>query len=291
MLGRNDKVPLVYILGTSFSGSTLLGFVLGSSRQIFNLGEVKIIEKFRHQRDCSCGKGIRDCPFWTVFDFDATAAAPRVSFWQKLSAFASALIGNTDIRPRPDNVDRFLAEALVSARALDPDHRYLLDVSKSLWRLIYLMRCSNIDLKVVYLERDAHGAVASFVKRGDGFWRSLLIHAVNNFLIKRFLKRHRVDHIHVDYARFCAQPERSLETIGTYLSVDFGDYAAGVRQRDFHILTGNAGTRTSVLRDFQGVAYDDSWKQRLTGFQKFVLDGVNGGRDVRPAPAEGVSRS
>lgn len=35
-----EKENIIYILGNQYSGSTLLGFLLGSSKEIFNAGEI-----------------------------------------------------------------------------------------------------------------------------------------------------------------------------------------------------------------------------------------------------------
>jgi hypothetical protein len=60
-----ERTRLVYLLGPSHSGSTLLALLLGSHPEIATVGELKQtslgdLERYR----CSCGVEIRRCPFW-----------------------------------------------------------------------------------------------------------------------------------------------------------------------------------------------------------------------------------
>lgn len=59
------KIRVLYILGSGFSGSTLLGAFLGSHEKIFNLGEVKnyIQDLSAKNTACSCGQNMTECPF------------------------------------------------------------------------------------------------------------------------------------------------------------------------------------------------------------------------------------
>src|SRR5687768_14901048 len=56
---------LLYITSSSFSGSTLLTFLLAAHPRIATVGELKAtsrgdVDKYR----CSCGAFIRSCPYW-----------------------------------------------------------------------------------------------------------------------------------------------------------------------------------------------------------------------------------
>ena len=54
----------IYITSASFSGSTLLTFLLNTHPEIATIGEMKgdsmDVERYR----CSCGDPIGRCPFW-----------------------------------------------------------------------------------------------------------------------------------------------------------------------------------------------------------------------------------
>ena len=56
---------LVYIMAHSFSGSTLLTYLMAMHPQISTIGELKASP--REDTDkyiCSCGKSIKECHFW-----------------------------------------------------------------------------------------------------------------------------------------------------------------------------------------------------------------------------------
>lgn len=67
-----ELVKVVFIMGSSYSGSTMLGLVLGSDDTAFFSGEVK---QYMRRRDlkqrqspghhfCTCGERYEACPFW-----------------------------------------------------------------------------------------------------------------------------------------------------------------------------------------------------------------------------------
>ena len=60
-----ERGDLVYILAPSYTGSTLLTFLLAQHKSIATIGELKAtaredLETYR----CSCGSLMRKCHFW-----------------------------------------------------------------------------------------------------------------------------------------------------------------------------------------------------------------------------------
>ena len=60
-----ERRDLVYILAPSYTGSTLLTFLLAQHKGIATIGELKAtargdLETYR----CSCGSLMRECHFW-----------------------------------------------------------------------------------------------------------------------------------------------------------------------------------------------------------------------------------
>ena len=69
----SDRHPerFLYVVGTSFTGSTLLSFLLNLHPQIVSVGECD--PNFSNWSDpnefpCSCGRTLAACPFWTAVD-------------------------------------------------------------------------------------------------------------------------------------------------------------------------------------------------------------------------------
>jgi len=59
-------MKLAYITSSSFSGSTLLSFLLNSNPEIATISEFDIMDEIKNNPDymCSCGSRIRDCNFF-----------------------------------------------------------------------------------------------------------------------------------------------------------------------------------------------------------------------------------
>src|SRR5947208_1570085 len=60
-----EKIRFVYVMAHSFSGSTLLSFLLGAHPEVATVGEMYISPAFNTEGYlCSCGEPIDGCPFW-----------------------------------------------------------------------------------------------------------------------------------------------------------------------------------------------------------------------------------
>jgi len=61
-----DEKTIIYILGTGRNGSTLLDITLGNSAAIQSCGEIfNLLNAFRTDKLCSCGKTASQCLFWS----------------------------------------------------------------------------------------------------------------------------------------------------------------------------------------------------------------------------------
>lgn len=145
-----------------------------------------------------------------------------------------------------------------------------MDNSKSIWRLLYLLCCRNINLKVIYLKRDIFGNISSYVKHNISFWRGLFTYKIQNYLIKKILKNKIVDYIPLNYNKFCKNPKTELKKLEILFKIDLSDYVNKVKKTNFHVPTGNIGTREK-LKNFTGLRLDNSWKNRLSILQKRIL--------------------
>ena len=148
---------------------------------------------------------------------------------------------------------------------------HILDDSKNLWRLIQLLRYENITVQVLYLKRDINGNVASFVKNGQGFWKGLCVYILSHYLMKKFLKNNEILHLNVSYNKLCENDQDVLGKIGDFLGINYSHYRQDMKLRKYHVPSGNKGARKQFLQDFSGLKLDESWKERLTKFQKFIL--------------------
>ncbi len=64
---QKNKIPILYIIGSGHSGSTLLDMLLGGHSKIVGVGEFRMFSNQKQKLEnqiCTCGKKILDCSFW-----------------------------------------------------------------------------------------------------------------------------------------------------------------------------------------------------------------------------------
>ncbi|MEZ4887175.1 MAG: sulfotransferase domain-containing protein [Chitinophagales bacterium] len=269
------KIDLIYILGVSYSGSTLLSYLIGSSKQVCNLGELKQIKEKREKnpnRLCTCGQEIPNCSFWSKYENVYTPYIEE-SLLRKIKIALKILLKRDLIANQlSDTQDHKILHHMQKDQKQE-EGMYMLDASKSLWRLAYLMNCKNINLKVIYIDMNIESNVASFAKRNyRGFWEGLLIYKLQHFLVKRFLSYHsNMDYLVVDYAELSQNTSSTMNQIGDFLGVSYDNYVEQLKKRTYHVTTGNTGVTTQFRNGFKMQKNDDKWKSILSPFQKTVL--------------------
>jgi hypothetical protein len=182
----SQKIPLVYILAASHSGSTLLAMLLGSHPDICTVGELKAtnlgnVEGYR----CSCRELIRKCPFWagithdlglrgfpfdiartgTHFDVESAYAhrllrpLHRGAIFEAMRDTALALSPTWRRKlPRIQSLNAALAECILTRTG----KRVLVDSSKIGLRLKYLLRNPAFDVRAILLIRDGRSVALTY---------------------------------------------------------------------------------------------------------------------------------
>jgi hypothetical protein len=184
------KIPLVYILAASHSGSTLLAMLLGSHPEVCTVGELKATNLGDPDRyQCSCRELIRKCPFWTAishdmalrgfpFDiaragthFDAESAYARrllrplhrEALLEAVRDAALALSSTWRLKlPQIQSLNAALAECILARTG----KAVLVDSSKIGLRLKYLLRNPAFDVRVIRLTRDGRGVALTYTDPG-----------------------------------------------------------------------------------------------------------------------------
>ncbi len=182
------RTRLVYLLGPSHSGSTLLALLLGSHPEIATVGELKQtsmgdLDQYR----CSCGVEIRSCPFWAAVREDmraggwsfepgdgstdlAAGSGPYVrrllrplhrgpAFELARDLALGAAPGWRRHLARWHQANASLAEAVCRLTG----KRMLVDSSKVAVRLKYLLRNPALDVRVVRVIRDGRAVMLAYM--------------------------------------------------------------------------------------------------------------------------------
>lgn len=297
-------IDLLYIASPSYSGSTLLTFLLANHPRIATVGELKAtgigdVEQY----SCSCGALIRVCPFWhrvgeevrarggsfdlagfgTHFRFEpAVGLANRVlgarvrgALFESVRSLALTVLPGA--RSRLQGIlarNREIIDAVCAIRGAN----VFLDGSKDPIRLKYLLESGIWNLKVVYLLRDGRGATNSYMRRyltrmetAAQEWRK------TNQECERMLARlPESSWIKVRYEDLCQDQDAALGAILALVGEKPIPPSEDFRKIDHHIL-GNA----MRLRPLGKVEVDQKWRSRLSADDLAAFDRVAGDMNRR----------
>jgi len=182
------KIPVVYLLAASHSGSTLLALLLNGHPDLCSVGELKVnslgdVTRYR----CSCGNFILECPFWTAVTrdmrregFDFSIEHTGTDFGGTDSAFAKRLLRPLHRGPVLEalrdallftvpgwsaHVRRVQAAnaALMRTVLASAGKARIVDSSKIAGRLKYLLSNPSLDVRVVRLIRDGRAVALTYV--------------------------------------------------------------------------------------------------------------------------------
>lgn len=235
-------MKVVYILGTSYSGSTLLGALLGMQADSFCAGELGswTLRKGSEHLACSCGILRKDCLFWKQV---------------KKNWLLDEMITWEEIRKLQSPIERFLMVSRIHlARAPAPHvleqyarlvrkqfhviselsgKQIIIDNSKRVGRAGALARVKDLDIAYIHLIREGRGFLASSLKRYKQhrlekhskerplifLMRSTLEWILINRTAERITTSSGKPYLRIRYEDFITHPSGSLERIGDLLGV------------------------------------------------------------------------
>jgi hypothetical protein len=246
-----QKIKVIYILGHSRSGSTLLGFHLGGLKDTFFAGEIKRYGKRVYTRQCTCGKGTMECIFWSKFIrlnkayFSLTSRNDNI-LRKAVSNFKYLLTG-----PSKSSITRektLLANLYKSVNEEVEACQYIVDSSKSLNRLVVLESIPEIEVYTLYLTRNVRHNLASFVKRKQHLFLNFLRLRVNDKLINWYLKNRSEKHLRVSYEDFVSNPQEITEKIFSFTEMPESTNNTKP-QLNYHVITGSSNTRKAYAKN------------------------------------------
>ncbi len=268
-------VHVIYILGISYSGSTIIGIHIAASNNVLYLGEVKALNRDSNlQTLCTCNRLKPECPFWLKYHQDYFDIYDRPGLLGRLQLIVAIMlkkpIQKKQIRNSEDH--RFFKTILGDKRKSDRQQKYVLDNSKSIWRLTHLLKCTEMEVSVIYIKRNVYANVASFKKhKSFGFIRGLFTYMLGHFLIRRFMKINSIPYLKIDYTEFCLHPQKVLNNVGAFLELDYSNYEEILDSKEFHVVSGNSGTINQFKEGATKLKVDDSWKMRLNRVEQFAV--------------------
>jgi Sulfotransferase family len=253
---------VIYIAGTSHSGSTLLDLMLNAHPDIISVGELAKLKqqvtfqnrKPRNAARCSCGaSSILECSFWI-----------RVNQW--LIDQKGRTLADLELDDRCGHDWRSANELLFSAIAQTSGKKFIIDSSKDPTRLRLLLKLPSLNVFPVHLIRSPKGHVYSLMRKHGGFFRHIagyeFVHAKIRSLVTN------VPHTVVYYEDLASQPECTLKTVLQPHGLKFETRQLEWSRQEKHSIAGNR-LRLSQSNE---VRLDEAWKRSLNQFQKTIID-------------------
>jgi hypothetical protein len=267
--GSNGVAKIIFIAGISFSGSTLIGLMLGSQPNVVFAGELKDYKR-RMQSElrgsgsfCSCGKSRETCPFWSSvqqrYGLEAELnPAPGFS-WRNLALGIKLLAGVGLQRQKVTDHGSLVKAIYESARLRSPGIEYVLDSSKSIENLDAISRTPGVEVSVIHLIRSGMAVAGSYKKRRSGVLYGMATWSIGNIFIWLYIKRRKLRSIRVDYRSLCIGDELTYRAINEFLGtqLNLSNATDDIKRTQYHIVSGNGKVRRSAS-NFQGIHYSES---------------------------------
>lgn len=285
---------LLYVTSSSYSGSTLLTFLMNKHPEIFTIGEMEGWDYGSEEYKCSCGEILDDCQFFLnmrdefnrkklPFKMNNFGTKLQLSTNKKINRYLTSAIPGVSSNRIEKSRDRVLwglpvfnkrmqesissNQLFISSSLSYSGASVFMDATKNPFRLRLLENIPQAELYVLYLVRDIRGVVASNVrKKGVS-----VEHAADAWLneqdtIKRILQEYP-GHIVIYYEELCNNTNKTLSEI--YAHVELGPYEfdGSIRAGDHHIL-GNMMRVTDV----NDIKLDERWRQELSKEQLESID-------------------
>jgi hypothetical protein len=290
-------MKLLYVTSSSFSGSTLLAFLLNTHPDIFTVSEM---EGWNYGEDeefyCSCGNPLERCPFFNevahAFQRDGLpfawrdfGTAYRLAKNERLNRYLTESLPWISNSPLERLRDGFIAhtpgfaarlrrhdqanKAFVRTALAYSKASVFVDGSKNPFRLRLLQRVRDFDLRVLYLIRDFRGVALSNMKtRGCNPRRATEIWLHDQSNILRVLAEFP-GALHVYYEDLCEHVDDTLATIHRFVDLTPNAFPGSFKASEHHIL-GN----TMRLDGEAKIRKNERWKTELSPDQLQTVTSV-----------------
>lgn len=281
------KIPIIYILSSPRSGSTLLEIMLNGHQEIRSIGEVRRLdEALEEDWFCSCGISISQCGFWQKIE--SSMENMTETYYDPLSFYKRHL--SAIIYPNRQEAQYYALPSYNLFKAIlgNTSAKIIVDSSKAHWRLIYLMRSGLFDVKVIHLIRNGKAVLNSRKKvfrrpqvdfndktRAQPSWKSSIRWIARNLIahkISRFIDNGKYSMIF--YEDLAKHPENVMRKICKDFGLSYERALIEPEIKDFHHLGGSRWVyqKNGPLR----IQYDESWMSQLVRKDEIVFNIVAG---------------
>jgi hypothetical protein len=275
------RLKVVYILGSSRSGSTILDATLGTGASTLSTGELGHIfwafdpNEAPPLRVCSCGLPVTECPIWSRVWSELGARYDRKALERETRRFEEAVrssfalgTGRLFRTGAFGHHLEFLADSFRTVARLG-GVRAVVDSSKLPGRgwLCSLLSPKEFDVRFIHLVRDGRSVVSSMMThyyphekesvpspwpRWAGAAFSTAHWVYTNLFCSLLGALNRERYLRVRYEDFISRPSDTLLSMESFLGMDLSEarrrVAAGEPLAAGHLLCGNRSKQAPLLK-------------------------------------------
>lgn len=173
----DNRIKVLYIGGSSRTGSTLLDRLFGQIDGYFSVGEIRHLWErgLGKNQLCGCGKPVRECEFWVAVGQEAFGGLQQIDAKEMLALKQSVdhwkYLPQLLLHSRPRGFQRRLEEytqilgKLYRAIQRVSGCKVIVDSSKYPSHGVILNRMPEIDLYPIHLVRDSRAVAFSWQKK------------------------------------------------------------------------------------------------------------------------------
>lgn len=284
-------MKILYVAGTSYSGSTVLAAILGMHPQVVSGGEVTNFVRRSIERPaikvCACASTLGDCPFWSAVKenwLSRTGQKDLLRFYTLLRErerirYVGVMPGQNKIHADFQEYQA-LSLALLESMCDVSGRAVVVDSSKTPARQMALSLLPDADFRPIHIIRHGPAVVSSTLKHHDtssvrgagrhlskvGVLRAVLSSSMDwagtNLMIERAAAVSRKPLFRLRYEDLAQYPAVYLRSLGNFAGMDFNELADAIQAGEpisFGHTLGNPANRQGV----RPLKLDDSWRARL----------------------------
>jgi hypothetical protein len=312
----NSKLKILYIASNGRSGSTVLEMLLNVSPHMWTLGEFHVLpwEIRQNVKPCGCGVSIEECNFWgpiiaehrdtllhgCIDRFRKSYKTDRALRWRELPRlFRGDLCTKKQkmeevLRYGEDNRIVLSAVKRQAVQEGRSDVAWLVDASKSPYRLLWLAASGRFDIRVIHLVKDPRAFAYSVAKEAGGFGltyrvaRAVVRWQAENRLFELLYRNYlSTDHVfRLRYEQLAGSPDATLRELASWLAVPVWSGAKESFRDKNHGISGNPSRFKS-----DGIKLDEKWRSELSGLLQLLAYKLGIGLTARYGYELGVATS
>jgi hypothetical protein len=295
-------LKVIYLVGTTRCGSTLIGSLLGQVPGVVHVGEIARIwqEGFLDNYRCGCGAPFAECPFWSDVLERAfggrDAVDPRrmieiADRWARTRHTPRLATSRGRLRMREGMAEYTDAmTALYRGAAEVAGAHVVLDSSKTPLLAWVMAGADDLDLRILHVTRDPRAVVYSWQRkkfdpakgadmhRGESPVGSSLAWLAWNGLAAALWDRpaQTSQYLHVRYEDFAEDPRAVLGRLLAWLDEPVDPAAIVDAEHRFESAPAHtiAGNPMRFQRGAVRIAPDTAWQEEASPWDNLLVSGI-----------------